>query len=275
MLLLIKSQEISLQATKILNSPKDQYDAQQRTIFHEIIDSKLPNSEKGVDRLAREGITIVGAGTITTAWTLAVAVYYILADPKILKKLRSELQTAIPDPSETPLLSTLDQLPYLRGVAQETLRLSYGVTNRPQRIPHEDAIFTDPSTGRQWIIPAGTPCSSSSVILHHNETNFPDSWEFLPERWIDNPRLDRYQVAFTKGTRACLGITLAYAELHLMLAGIFRRYGTKDCKLEGDNGILELFETERRDVLAIADYQVPGVWAGSKGVRVRISSVDS
>jgi len=49
----------------------------------------------------------------------------------------------------------------------------------------------------------------SSVIAHHNEKIFPDSYSFIPERWTDQPdggrSLERYIVSFSKGSRQCIG----------------------------------------------------------------------
>ena len=245
-----------------------------RTIYHEILDSKLPPEEKDLDRLAKEGITQVSAGTMTTAWSISVAVYHILADPAILKKLRTELEAAIPDPSEPTPLAVLESLPYLRGVVLEGLRLSFGVTNRFARVPHEDLRYTNKSTGQMLLIPAGTPCSASSLILHYDERIFPQSKEFRPERFIENPRLERYMVSFSKGTRQCVGMNLGSAEIYLMLATLFRSYGTRECRLAGDEGALELFETDVRDVEPVGDFQVPISWKGSQGIRIRVRHVD-
>ena len=53
----------------------------------------------------------------------------------------------------------------------------------------------------------------SIVLLHHNETIFPQSHTFLPERWLaqsQGRRLDKYMVSFGKGTRQCLGMEYVY-----------------------------------------------------------------
>lgn len=45
--------------------------------------------------------------------------------------------------------------------------------------------------------------------MHHNESVFPDSYTFKPERWVDpteRKRLEKYLVAFTKGSRQCIGM---------------------------------------------------------------------
>ena len=45
------------------------YDKTRRTIFHEILNSKLSDYDKSTDRLWQEGEVVVAAGTITTAWS--------------------------------------------------------------------------------------------------------------------------------------------------------------------------------------------------------------
>lgn len=272
---LICLQLFGIQAKKVMESSKPSVvETEHRTIYHEILDSKLPPEEKDLNRLSKEGITQVSAGTMTTSWSISVAIYYALADPKVLRKLRTELEAAIPNPSEPTPLAVLESLPYLRGVVMECLRLSFGVTNRIPRIAHEDMRYIDKSSGRTLVIPAGTPCSSTSLILHYDETTFPDPKAFRPERWVENPRLEKYMVSFSKGTRQCVGMNLGSAEIYLMVAAIFRNYGTKECKLAGDEGILELFETDIRDVEPVGDFQVPIPWKGSKGIRMRVLNVD-
>jgi len=51
--------------------------------------------------------------------------------------------------------------------------------------------------------------SMSSYLVHHDESIFPDSHSFKPERWSgvgDTDRLTKYMVSFTRGSRACLGM---------------------------------------------------------------------
>lgn len=104
--------------------------------------------------------------------------------------------------------------------------------------------------------------------MHHNESLFPRSNEYNPQRWLDNPRLDKYLVSFSKGTRQCVGINLAYAELYTTLASIFRRYGGPESV--GSEGRLELHQTSEGDVRMVADMFVPFVKKGSQGVRVLV-----
>ena len=56
-----------------------------------------------------------------------------------------------------------------------------------------------------------TPVGMTSVHVHHNEAVFPEPYKFKPERWLQgrpqgSPPLDRYLVAFSKGSRQCIGM---------------------------------------------------------------------
>jgi cytochrome P450 len=247
------------------------YDKTRRTIFHEILNSKLSDYDKSTDRLWQEGEVVVAAGTITTAWALGVSTYFALATPDILRRLKAELETAIPDPSQPLNLIALESLPYLTGVVQEGVRLSHAISHRLHRIcPDETLVYRDTGNDREWAIPSGTPLSMTSNLVHHDERVFPDSHDFKPERWIENPRLDRYLVSFGKGGRACLGINLAYAELYLTLAALFRVYGSEEVTGKDDVGKLQLFETSAADLVITSDTVVPVMPEDSKGLRVKV-----
>lgn len=219
---------------------------------------------------------MVGAGTLTVAWALSVATYHLLASPRILERLKTELKSAAPGPDVDLSLPVLEKIPYLVAVVQEAVRLSYGVASRLQRLsPDKPMIFRDSSSGKVWSIPPNTPVGMTSVLVHQDESIFPDASSFVPERWIQNPRLDRYLVSFSKGSRQCLGINLAYAEMYMCLAAIFTRFGSggkEGVRMKGDEGVLELFETGLRDVEVQADGFVPLAAEGSQGVRIKVRS---
>lgn len=73
----------------------------------------MPESEKSGVRLREEAYVLVVAGAETTAGTLAAITYQLLSKPAMLKKLKAELETAMPDPNERPVTSKLEGLPYL------------------------------------------------------------------------------------------------------------------------------------------------------------------
>ena len=132
-------------------------DSLRKTIFHSLIrNQNLPEAEKSDKRLADEANILLGAGTDTTASTLAYTTYHLLSNPTILKKLRDELISAIPDPQDMPPLNKLEALPYLTAVVQEGIRLHPGASIRQERVaPDEDLLYEDRKTGMKWLIPKG------------------------------------------------------------------------------------------------------------------------
>lgn len=272
---LIWVQDLQQQVREMKSGTRDDSkDADHRTIFYEIMNSNIPDKEKSFVRLWQDGLAIVNAGTFTTSWALCVAVFHLLNQPETLKNLKNELKalqckTISEESTPTIDLASLEKLPYLTGCVQECIRLSYGVSSRLQRIaPDETLIFNDGT--KDWSIPPGTPISMTSVLVHHDESIFPSSREFLPERWIGHAHLDRYLVSFSKGTRGCLGINLAYAELYTVLSRLFMAYGSKEVREEGDVGYLELYETSLDDVELARDFFIPFPKDGSQGIRVLV-----
>ena len=249
-----------------LDSRKVNHDNE--TIFHSLLQSDLPESEKQPERLAQEAVLLAGAGTHTTAWAMTVATFYVLSQPDTMRKLKDELEAALPNPTEPVVLNTLEQLPYLTAVIKEGLRLSFGSTNRIPRI-----MVDKPLKFQGTEIPIGVPVSMTIPLVHLNENIFPDPRAFHPERWTEDNtgHLDRYLCSFSKGPRNCLGINLAWAELYLGIGTIFRRFGAPDVHGSSDVGCMELFETDVSDIEMVADGLFPIVKAGSRGVRVKLS----
>lgn len=239
------------------------------TIFHGLLSSTLPESEKGTLRLTDEGLTIIGAGTVTTAHTLAIIFFHLLSEPSILSKLHEELASA--SRRKTILRwDDLANLPYLSAIVSEGLRLSFGVSHRLQRISPDL-----PLQYKDWTIPAGVPVSMTQMFIMQDPNIFPRPKEFIPERWLEpehrgnclkdtkfpEPHLaKKFLVPFSRGSRACLGMNLAYAEIFLTIGTLMRPGGLE----------FELFETDLSDIETVHDFFNPSPRLDSKGLRVRV-----
>ena len=120
---------------------------------------------------------------------------------------------------------------------------------------------------QNWTIPPGTVVSMTGYMTHINPAIFPAPKEFRPERWLKEGatatigltaagNLEKYLLPYGKGTRICLGMNLAYAELYLTLAAVFKRFE------------LELFDTKGADVEVVHDFIAGAARLDSKGIRV-------
>jgi cytochrome P450 len=76
------------------------------------------------------------------------------------------------------------------------------------------------------FLPPKTSIGMSAWIMHYDPSIFPEPQEFKPERWIGDKGvgLDRFLVPFSKGTRQCGGINLAWMEIYVGLATLVRRF---------------------------------------------------
>ncbi|KAK6225057.1 hypothetical protein QIS74_03384 [Colletotrichum tabaci] len=280
----IKDQIAEIKRTE--NTDKWQLDISHPTIFHEMLSSRLlPPREKTVSRLGQDGQILVQGGTLTTSWTLSLAVFHLLNRPSTLRRLRDELFAAIPDRDAVVPLAELENLPYLRGVVKEALRLGFGTSSRLARVcPDETLSYHDKERGRTLRLPPGTVIGMSTYKTQTDPKIYYDPFGFHPERWIeDGERLEKYLTVFCGGTRVCLGMALAQAELYLMLAKLFRRWGgggfvggsAKGDGRPGDVGVLRIFDTTVRDCEMAADYFIPIPYKNSKGIRIVFDSLHS
>ncbi|KAI2616488.1 cytochrome P450 [Hypoxylon sp. NC1633] len=261
------------------------------TIFGTLLSSSLSARDKSAARLAGEAASLLAAGTETASWTLAVATYHLLSQPATLARLAAELHDC--DPARLPPWQALERLPYLGAVVREALRLSYGVSSRSARVAAEEEMVYrgswTPGRGSrggaehgekkkklgesvevEHVIPRGYAVGMSAALVHHDEAVYPNSHAFVPERWLDADnndddddvarRSERCLMSFGKGSRACLGMNLAYCELYLALAALTLRVFPH----------MRLFETTEDDVRYDHDMLVPLTRDGSNGVRVVI-----
>jgi cytochrome P450 len=119
------------------------------------------------------------------------------------------------------------------------------------------------------VIPAGTPVAMTPHLVLTDESIFSEPRCFDPERWLDQiadgkttSRFDKYVVAFGKGSRNCIAIHLAYAQLFMTIASIVQRYN------------LEIYETDESHVTPLRDLFTAGVKLDSQGIRVIIHDKD-
>lgn len=111
--------------------------------------------------------------TESTAKTIGIAHYYLLAYPEVMQNMPAELQSA-PQP---PSLRDLESLPYLAAVLAESSRFVFGITGRLIRIaPHETLQY------KQYVLPPSTSMCTTTLVAHTDEDIFRDPWTFKPER---------------------------------------------------------------------------------------------
>jgi cytochrome P450 len=143
--------------------------------------------------LRDELFTMLGAGHETTATGLAFCFELLARNPRVLTRLRDELEGGEGDA-------------YLDAVVKESLRL------RPV-IDGAERTLTKPRTLAGWELPAGVKVYPGIVLVHLREDLYPNAEEFRPERFLEDGAESYSWLPFGGGIRRCIGAALAQAEM--------------------------------------------------------------
>lgn len=115
--------------------------------------------------LGSQASALIIAGSGTTAVSLTYAVWAVMSHPAVRIKLEEEVSSLPEDYDDT----ILAELPYLKAVITETLRL-YG--SAPGALPR-----TPPAKGiqiQEFHIPASVTVTTQSYTMHREPSIFPD-----------------------------------------------------------------------------------------------------
>jgi cytochrome P450 len=187
-----------------------------------IFATAISEAEKGDSTLTDEDIqteagNLIVAGSDTTGITLTYLTWCVLKSPALQKALEEEVNDA-----DTLLTdASLEKLPILNAVIDETLRL-YGAApaTLPRLTPKGGATFKD------HFIPAGTIVGTQSYSLHRDPQLFANPDKFDHTRWLSPNEISPLAKAvfspFGAGSRVCIGVHLARMELRLAAAKFFR-----------------------------------------------------
>lgn len=185
--------------------------------------------------LTANGIGSIVAGTDTTGFALSVGIWAIFMNDKIRLRLNSDLKEVWLDRHTHPKLQELEAIPYLQACVRESLRLATPIRGRlPRLVPPGGKVFKFPSAReREFYLPGGTSVSSSPYLMHYDETVYEDPEAFIPERWLVEDRdllrrRERQLVPFSSGSRICIGLNVAMAELYVCIATMARWYKAKE-----------------------------------------------
>ncbi|KAH9056807.1 PAH-inducible cytochrome P450 monooxygenase PC-PAH 5 [Lactarius vividus] len=214
----------------VIRNPCSLENASHTTIYHPLLgrDAKGRRSLSKVN-LWHEAGALLGGGSDTIATASTTISYYVLHNPKVQQRLVNELRTAWPVLEEVPRYEVLEKLPYLESLHNDDWFSSKGAS-LPRVVPPEGATITE------TFVPGGTIVGQSYIHVNFSPAVFPGPHEFIPDRWLgEHEKAHEAALAtFSKGPRSCVGINLAYCELQLVIAAIFRRFDvTFDAKMFG------------------------------------------
>jgi cytochrome P450 len=182
--------------------------------------------------------TLLLAGSDTTGQAMSWALYELARHPDVLAEVEEEVDRVLGD--RTPTKELLDELPVVRSVIDEALRLHPPVWQFPR-----DSIEGDVLAGRE--VPAGTTVLMSTYGTHRSAEHWTDPDAFVPARFRDESggRAKFAYFPFGGGRRMCIGKGLAIGTLITTIAMVSQRYRLRlvDAEPVGQSGYITLFPT--------------------------------
>jgi len=180
------------------------------------------------------------AGADTTAISLRSMFYYLIRNPKCMKRLVEEVDgmDRAGRLSEFVTFAESSDMPYMQACLKEAMRLHPAVGLALERIVPEEGV-----TIGGCSIPAGTVIGANPwVVARDREVYGEDADQFRPERWLDvwedarlnnaigklastkSKRMERNFLAFGTGSRSCLGKNISLLEMNKLVPQMLRRY---------------------------------------------------
>ena len=165
-------------------------------------------------------VTLLCAGHDTTAFFACYMVHQLAHYPDIQDKLRKEVLDTL-DGQEEPTADQIKDMPYMRKVMLETLRM-YTIIPNLARYCVEDFELKD----LKITIPKGTEILIPMSTVTRDETVWERPGEFDPERFEGSEMsvAKKGFFPFGYGSRVCIGNTLAQMESAVFMCHLLKRY---------------------------------------------------
>jgi len=208
--------------------------------------------DDGFARLASNQMRLfIFAGNDSTAAAITFTYHALHLNPSVLDQLRNEHDTIFGnDPSAAADMlrsqpALLNQCRYTMAVIKETLRLWPPASSMRDGIPGVSLVDRKGTA----IPTAHLNATIMHNYIHTNPRVWPRANEFLPERWMVGSEHELYPPPgayrpFEHGARNCIGQTLVYNELRVVLVMTARSfvvepaYGEWDAGLWGWDGVV-------------------------------------
>lgn len=170
---------------------------------------------------------VIFAGADTTSTALTAIFYYVHRNPRILAKLRKEIDSAFEEGRLSfPIrFNEANRLPYLRAVVNEAFRIHPSTGMSLPRIVPEGGVEI---CGKYF--PGGTEVAMNAAVVQFDHGVYgKDSEEYIPERWIRDgeqvaANMERHLLQFGYGKRICLGKNISYVEMFKLVPTLLRKY---------------------------------------------------
>lgn len=215
-------------------------------------------------------INVLIAGRDTTACLIVWTFFLLVRHPRILQRLREEVENALggtKEPSRTQLKNML----YLQNTLKEVLRL-YPSVPVNSRTAVRDTILPvggGPDLRSPVFVPKGAAVAYSVYSMHRRPDFYGlDAELFRPERWQEDMPMNKDSInakwgylPFNGGPRICLGMDFGLTEAAYTVVRILQEFP-----------VIELPADEKIELVGVEKQTMTLVMSSTNGCRVRFRS---
>jgi cytochrome P450 len=155
--------------------------------------------------LRDELMTALVAGHETTASQLSWTFERLAREPRVLARLRAELDEGTGEE-------------YLTATINEILR------HRPVLPNAEPRLVKEPVEIGGFRYPPGVALLANAYLVHHDPAIYPDPYAFRPERFLEQAPGTYTWIPFGGGRRRCIGASFALLEMRIAIRAVLERF---------------------------------------------------
>ncbi|WOK97789.1 abscisic acid 8'-hydroxylase 4 isoform X2 [Canna indica] len=165
-------------------------------------------------------LTLIIAGQVTTASSIAWMVKYLDENQEILEKLRAlYLELPCKDSASPFGFEVLNLMPYAIKIVKESLRMASIVSWFP-RVALKDCEIEGFKIRKGWIV------NVNARSVHYDPMAYDEPFKFNPSRFDEDSKPYSF-MAFGIGGRICMGMNLAKAMMLVFLHRLITTYRYK------------------------------------------------
>lgn len=166
-----------------------------------------------------EVMTFLAAGYEITSHSTTWTLLDLLRNEDSMKKVIQEIDSVIGN-DEIITCEHVGKLDYLHCCFNESLRLW-----SPTGSGHFRELNENTSTLIEGVdLKKGTLLWVSSHAIHMNEQYWSNPTEYNPSRWENVIEKEKAFMPFSLGSRTCIGKSMAYIEVKLIISSILRKF---------------------------------------------------
>ncbi|KAI5675214.1 hypothetical protein M9H77_06164 [Catharanthus roseus] len=212
---------------KINRNESNSIDEGKKTVVQSLLALQEADPQYYTDEIVKGMIQIMfTAGTDISAVAMLWTMSLLLNHPEVLEKAKTEMKNQISPAGKLIDDSDLPNLPYLRSIINESLRLC---PPAPLLLPH---FTSEDCTINGYNVPKETTVLINTWAIHRDPNVWEEATKFKPERFEgievgNSDQLGFKFVTFGKGKRSCPGSFLAVRFITLTIGTLIQSFDWK------------------------------------------------